>query len=270
MPRVAVVGNLARDVVDGGAVTAGGCPAFAGEAFRRLDARGQIVTRCAEDDRRVLAPAVGAPSADVVFLGARATSGFALDYAGEERAMRVTAIGEQWRPEDAAALADDVTWVHAAPLVRGDFPAETLAALARGRSLSLDAQGLVRADTLGPLELDARFDPRALEHVSVLKLSEEEARVLGGGRFGGDDARRTGVPEVVLTRGAGGATVFADGAATDIPAAGRVAGVQTTGAGDVFAVAYAIRRADGADPVAAAARAAAVVADVLRERATGP
>ena len=79
-------------------------------------------------------------------------------------------------------------WVHVAPLLRSDFPAETLAALARGRRLSFDGQGLVRASEPGPLRLDADFDPAMLEHVQILKLAEEEAEVVGASR----QARRSG------------------------------------------------------------------------------
>jgi len=250
--RVAVVGNAARDVVDGGAPTPGGCPSFAAEVFRRLGRDGQIVTRFAEADARLF-EALGR----FTVLPAAVTSGFAIDYAGEEREMAVTAIGETWRQQDAAALEPDVGWVHVAPLLRSDFPAETLAALAVGRRLSLDAQGLVRRPRVGPLETDAAYDPAVLEHVTALKLSEEEARIV--------DPGRVGVPEVILTLGSRGAIVFAGGHQTEV-AADAVEGVQTTGAGDVLMVAYAVARVGGLDPVAAARAASGLVAEMLAER----
>jgi len=251
--RVAVVGNAARDVVDCGAPTAGGCPSFAAEAFRRLGRDGQIITRFAPADAGLFEALAG-----ITALPAATTSGFAIDYVGgEEREMAVTAIGETWRPEDAAALAPDVEWVHVAPLLRSDFPAGTLAALAAGRRLSLDAQGLVRRPRLGRLEADAAYDPAVLEHVTALKLSEEEARIV--------DPGRVGVPEVVLTLGSRGAIVLAGGHRTEVEAQ-AVEGIQTTGAGDVFMVAYAVARVDGLDPVAAARSASRLVAEVLSER----
>jgi hypothetical protein len=78
MARVAVVGNVSRDVVDGGSPTPGGCPEFAAAALRRLGHEGQIVTRFAPADARLfedLGPGV-------TVLSAASTSGFALDYAG--------------------------------------------------------------------------------------------------------------------------------------------------------------------------------------------
>src|SRR5262249_19347318 len=161
----------------------GGCPSFAGETFRRIGEQGQIVTRFAERDRALFEPLLGTLETPVTLLAAETTSGFSLDYVGEERLMGVTGIGETWVPGDAAALAPDVSWVHVAPLLRSDFPPETLAALADGRRLSLDGQGLVRAPRIGPLTSDAAFDRAVLTSVTTLKLSEEEARMVAGGAF---------------------------------------------------------------------------------------
>lgn len=262
MPRVAVVGNVARDIVDGGAPTPGGGPTFAAESFRRLGEPGQIVTRYAEVDGALFAHGL----AGATLLPATRTSGFELDYAGDERAMRVTAIGERWSPGDAAALEPGVEWVHVAPLLRDEFPGATLGALAHGRRLSLDGQGLVRVSGLGELREDAAFDPAALEHVTALKLSEHEAAIVGGGRFDLAAAERLGVPEVLLTLGSRGVVVFADGEDTAVPVPRPVADVPLTGAGDAFMVAYAVARLDGREPVDAARTAVAFVCDLLARR----
>ena len=266
MPRVAVVGNLARDVVDGGSPTPGGGPRFAADAFRRLGRGGQIVTRFHEEDEALFRPVLAEPGAMVTVLGAATTSGFSLDYAGEEREMSVTAVGETWRPEDAHALDPDVRWVHVAPLLRSDFPPETLAALADGRRLSLDGQGLVRVPRVGRLEIDAAYDPAVLAHVTTVKLAEEEARIVAGGPFDRAAAARLGVHEVLLTLGSHGAVVFSADGETFVSAAWPVLGVQTTGAGDAFMVGYASARADGADPVEAAHSTSLLVAEMLEER----
>src|SRR5204863_8120307 len=96
-------------------------------------------------------------------------------------------------------------------------------------------QGLVRARERGPLRLDAEFDPAVLEHVSILKLAEEEAQVLLG-EVDEASVRRLGVPEVLVTYGSRGSVVFADGRADEI-AASPVAR-DPTGSGDAFAVSY--------------------------------
>ena len=261
MARVAVVGNLSRDVVDGGEPTPGGGAFFAADALRRLGADGQIVARFAERDRTLF----HALAESATFLPAETTTGFTMDYDGEERAMGVTARGATWTPEDAAQLEPNITWVHVAPLLRSDFPPATLEALALGRRLSLDGQGLVRAPRIGPLTTDADYVPAVLSHVTALKLSEEEARVVAGGPFDATAATALGVPEVLLTLGSRGAIVFAEGGETLVPSR-PVAGVQTTGAGDTFMVAYAIARSAGQDPVAAAERGCALVTETLEAR----
>jgi sugar/nucleoside kinase (ribokinase family) len=264
MPRIAVVGNVSRDVVDGGAPSPGGGPTFAAEAFRRLGEEGQIVTRYAGEDAALFA---GLGPATV--LPAGTTSGFAIDHDGEARAMRVTAEGSRWSPDDAAAVAADAEWVHVAPLLRGEFAPETLAALASGRRLSLDGQGLVRVAAMGPLREDAGFDRAVLDHVTVLKLSEHEAGVVAGGRFDLEAAARLGVPEVLLTLGSRGAVVFANGRATPVEPARHV-DVHATGAGDTFAIGYAVARLDGAGAVEAARSACELVGAVLTDRLSQP
>ena len=84
--------------------------------------------------------------------------------------------------------------------------------LARDRRLSFDGQGLVRPARTGPLVLDAEYDPEVLRHVSMLKLAEEEARVLVG-EPDAEALASLGVPEILVTFGSEGSLVFADGRA---------------------------------------------------------
>jgi sugar/nucleoside kinase (ribokinase family) len=264
MPRVAVVGNLARDRIGGGAPQPGGCPVFAALALRLLGRDAQILTRCAPSDAELLAAPVR--DLDVTVLSSEHSSGFDHVYENESRATSVTSIGDPWTATDARQLAPDVSWVHVAPLLRSDFPPETLAAFAGGgRTVSLDAQGLVREPRLGPLEQNARFDPTLLEHVSVLKLSEEEARIVAAGSFDASAARALGVPEILVTLGSHGEDVWVDGRPVHVPTA-PVMDVETTGAGDAFMVAYAIARSDGVSAIEAARQASTLVGRTLRER----
>jgi sugar/nucleoside kinase (ribokinase family) len=179
--------------------------------------------------------------------------------------MSIEAIADPWTPAETVAAVGDARWVHVGPLTRADFPAETLAALARGRRILLDGQGLVRAAQTGPLVLDTGYDPDVLRSVSVLKLSSDEAELL----VDGYDERalgRLGVGEVVVTLGSRGCIVFADGVA-ELVRAHAVASADPTGAGDAFAAAYVVARSGGAAPTAAARRAAALVSDLLAGRA---
>ncbi len=258
MPPLALVGNLSRDVVDGASPRIGGGPYYAARAWRVLDTRGTIFTRCGPEDRRAYVRHLTALGLPVVSLEGTATTSFSFHYEGDTRIMTVDRPGDTWTPEDARVIPAG-GWIHAAPLLRSDFPAETLAALARGRKLSFDGQGLVRAAETGPLQLNADFDPAMLEHVQILKLAEEEAEVVGA-----IDA--LGVPEVLVTFGERGSCVYYNGRAVD-DGAWPVA-VDPTGSGDAFSAAYLAGRAQGLAPVAAARQATGVVGALLTGRVT--
>jgi hypothetical protein len=225
--RLGLVGNLSHDRVDGGPPRLGGGVFYGARGLELLGRDVQAVV--GSDETR-----------------------FAFRYEEDRREMAVEAVGPPWPPENVETLGADVRWVHAAPLLRSDFAPETLAALAGARTLSLDGQGLVRIPAVGPLRLAGDFDSRLLEHVSILKLSEEEAEVVGS----------VDVPEVVITRGSRGCTVIVDGSENDVPCR-RLEDVDPTGAGDVFAVGYLAARSDGLEPVAAAEAATALVARFL-------
>jgi sugar/nucleoside kinase (ribokinase family) len=216
----------------------------------RLAGPAALYARCAAEDRDELLPA-GAR-----YVPGRATACFEFSYTGDRREMRVVAAGDVWAPDDLPPL-DGAGWVHVAPLLRSDFPAATIAALAARRRVLLDGQGLVRAATPGPLVLDGEFDREALRHVTALKLAEEEAEVLG-------DPAALGVAEVLVTHGSRGADVYADGRVERV--AGEPVDADPTGSGDVFALAYGSARDSGSAPLDAARQAAAVVTALLRER----
>ncbi len=267
MQRLAVAGNVAVDRIDRGPATPGGCPSFAALALRMLGRQGQILTRYAQKDRELFAALLSDLGVPVTTLAAEETNAFGFRYDGEQRTMTVDAIGQPWTPADAAALDPTVGWVHVAPLLRSDFPAEALAALAgERRVLSYDGQGLVRAPELGPMRLDGKFDRAVLEHISILKLAEDEAVVVAGGTFEARHARELRAPEILVTYGSAGCTLFVAGDGEHVPVAWPVLGVQTTGAGDVFMVGYIAARSDGQEPRPAAELASELVARMLDER----
>ena len=264
MPPLALVGNLSFDIVDGGPPRIGGAPIHCGRALRMLDARATVLARCARADRERFRHGfarLGLPVALRADDGDTTT--FAFTYEGDRRVMRVTRIGAVWAPADVTAVPRGA-WVHVGELLRGDFPAETLAELARGRRVSLDGQGLTRVRSVGPLRLEpAPERTEILRHVSILKLAVEEAEALAGGIEPAALAA-LGPAEVVVTFGSDGSLVVANGRATEVRA--RHVPVDPTGSGDAFAAAYLVSRASGHVPAAAARRATAVVGDMLRQR----
>jgi sugar/nucleoside kinase (ribokinase family) len=262
-PTLAVCGNVAIDVIDGRPPTVGGGPFHCGQALRLLERPSRIVAKCAPSDRPIVVPQLAALGVPLTVVDGDATASFALSYEGETRRTEILALGDAWRPMDIAAL-DGLPWVHVAPLARSDFPAETLAELARGRRVSYDGQGLVRAPEAGLVRLDAAFDRAMLEHISFLKLAEEEGATILPDRS--DEAVfGLGVPEVVLTLGSEGSVVYAGGRVTHVPCH-PIHGVDLTGCGDAYAVGYLAARSDGLAPVASARRATALVALLLSTR----
>lgn len=263
---LAVCGNIAIDVIDGRPPTVGGGPFHCGQALRLLERPSRIIAKCAHADRALLVPPLAALGVPLAVLDAQATSSFALSYDGEARRTDVLAVGDPWRPADLDGINGiaAIGWVHLAPLARSDFPPDTLAALARGRRVSYDGQGLVRAPELGPVRLDPNFDPAVLEHLTVLKLAQEEAITILP-EVAEEAVFALGVPEVVVTLGSRGSIVYADGQATEVPCH-PIFGVDLTGCGDAYAVGYLAARSDGLAPVAAARRATALVALLLSNR----
>ena len=258
MRPLGVIGHLSRDVVAGGAPRIGGGPWHAARALRALRHDAVVFAKCGERPWANQLATLGLPFS--VTLGGK-TTGFSFSYddAGV-RTMSVDVIGEPWRVEELPqALLRRITWLHVAPLLHGDFDADAIEWLARDRFLLFDAQGLVRARKAGKLELDGGLDRALLEHVTILKLAEEEAAALG-------DVRELGVPEVLVTRGGAGSTLITREGSEDVPA--NYVGADPTGAGDAFAAAYIASRAEGHRPHSAARRATALVAALLAGRAT--
>jgi sugar/nucleoside kinase (ribokinase family) len=217
----------------------------------RVPAR--IVARCAETDREELLPPLVELGSPTRYVSGESTSTFSFSYDGDVRTMSIDALGDVWRPDDIPELPS-TRWVHVAPLARGEFPVETIAALAGRRRVSLDGQGLVRVPEVGPLRLDDDFDREILRYIWVLKLADEEAEVLG-------DPAALGVREVIVTHGSRGSTIYHGGKSDHVPA--RPIGTDPTGAGDAFATSYIVGRNAGLSPIGSARRATAVVASML-------
>ncbi len=239
----------------------------AARAYARLGADVAVTAACTTEDRDTLLPELEALGLETTWWPSATTTAFTFHYDGDRRVMRQDAVGESWPPGQALAAAGDAAWVHVGALSRSDFPEETLAALARsGRSLLVDAQGLVRTPALGPLQRDAAIG-ECLRHVTVLKLSRAEAQILAGTTDDADGLRALGVPEIVVTLGSQGSLVVA-GDVTERVAAPPVAGrVDPTGAGDTFSAAYLDARTRGLAPAQALREASAFVAVLLAERA---
>ena len=275
LPDLTLIANVALDRVNQGPWTCGGCPTFAPYAFTHLHSCGVINASCAAEDLGMFRALDAAGSVAFRFKRVTRTTRFDLDYSGEfgeRRSMVLHSIGHAWSEGDIDQLEIDSEWVHLAPLVRSDFSTAAVARLAaRGHRVAYDGQGLVRVPQVGELTLDARYDPELLRHLTVLKLSEDETAVLAAeaGREAVLDTLSV-IPELLFTVGPRGAEIRTNGGVEGHVAPDQViTNVQTTGAGDVFMIAYLIGRHRGLAPTSAGTLAANAAAAMLAERKTG-
>jgi sugar/nucleoside kinase (ribokinase family) len=260
----AALGSLSRDVVAGAPPRPGGGVFYGAWALARLGADAHVAAACAAADREALLLPLEAFGLPVRWYESAATTAYRFHYEGERRIMWQDAVGDPWTPARAVEAAADARWVDVGALVRTDFPPETLAALARdGRTILVDAQGLVRTPALGRLQTDGEIGD-ALRHVTILKLDAEEAATLAGGADP-ERLRALGVPEVLLTLGSRGSYVVTPHVIEHVPAVPVTGVPDPTGAGDTYSVTYLVARARGAEPVEAARAAAESVASFLAD-----
>lgn len=264
---VTVLGNLAIDRIDGAAPSPGGAPSFVGPVLAQAGG-GRIVARAAQADHPLFHEVRDAAGVPFDLVDGPSTAAFGMHYDGDARQMTVDAIGPIWDAENIRAAQITTPWVHVASLLRSDFTPAALAELAlSGVRVAYDGQGLVRVAALGRLRTDAAFDPEILAPVSMLKLADDEAAILtGGAPFDASAAARLGVPEIVVTAGSRGSTIFLLGEVIEIEPPFRVEGVHATGAGDSFTAAYVAARARGESPPDAALLASQLVAELLTVR----
>jgi sugar/nucleoside kinase (ribokinase family) len=259
---IAVLGHLTRDVVAGEAPRPGGAVLYSAQALARIGADASVAAACAAEDRPDLLPALEAFGLPTAWFESTVTTAYSFRYEGDKRIMRQEAVGDPWSREQAIQAAGEAEWIHVGALVRTDFPEDVLAVLAEGgRSLLVDAQGLVRRADLGPLRTDGEVGD-VLRHVQILKLNDEEAETLVGSARP-ESLASLGIPEVILTLGSHGSYVITPTVVEHVSAEAVVGHVDPTGAGDTFSATYLTRRSEGAEPVEAARAATEKVAEFL-------
>ena len=258
-----VVGSISRDVASPEAVDdlPGGVVHHAGLALARLGARTQVLTRVhPRHEDRLLAP-LQSQRVTITALPSHATTTCVNDYTGPVDRHEVVAVSDVIGPDDLPAQCRFADIVQLGPLHRNDISPAVAAAV--GGLTGLDVQGLVRDRTV----YGTRLSPNPglkdfLPHVDILKVSVSELPAVLDGVALEDFSSQHALREVVITRGARGATVCLPGQRFDV-AAKTCSGSFLVGAGDVFFAAYLLSRASGRGPKDAAVDATDIVSEKI-------
>jgi sugar/nucleoside kinase (ribokinase family) len=261
-PTALLVGSLTRDLwADApgpAASSAGGVVHHAGLALARLGLAVRVVTRVAERDRAELTAPLLRAGVTVHALPSRATTTYSNDYSGERDSHVLLACSDPIRLEDVPLDWRRADLVQLGPL----HPSDVAPGVAAGLSarVGLDAQGWVRA--LKGEERHTADVAAMLGNVDVLQVSESDLAEIVRGDSPDSFAAACGAAELIVTRGARGASVWTQGRRFDVPARPvrpRDARAKA-GSGDVFLASYLWQRATGAEPETAARVAAAICA----------
>lgn len=240
-----VVGHVTRDLI-GGRERLGGAAAYAARAASEQGLVVDLVTS-APSDFALLDPLLADPRVRPTILPASEPTTMALTYAGGTRTIHL-----RGRAPDIDVLPESTSPVVYLAPVAGEVPPSLARALAP-RRVVVGLQGWMRR--FGPDGVVLPADPPPLEGVHAVVFSEldhPDAEAIAA-RLARD------LPVVALTRGARGATLYADGVPHAI-APSRAEERDPTGAGDVFGVVLAIGLGAGRPPVVAANEAAFVAA----------
>lgn len=242
-----------RDPTPGGVVT------FAGRVLARLGVRTRVVTRVAAADAAVLEP-LRAAGVQVLALPSSRTTTYANRYGPEgdrhelrERSDPIVSgdVPREW--------LRDAHLVQAGPLHPDDVDPGALAG-APGL-VGVDLQGVRRDPSLGGVQVADSV--RAWCGVAaVVQASAADAPTLFDASSPRAIRSAYGIAELLITRGAQGATLATAAGVAEI-APEPVEGGDPRGAGDTFLAVYLAGRALGGTPVAAAGAAARLTAQAI-------
>jgi 1D-myo-inositol 3-kinase len=244
-----VVGHIVQDVVPDG-YTVGGTATYMSITARNLGRKPGIVTRLAPD---FVLPEV-LHDIEIARVDSEHTTTFHNVYHNGHRQQFLLNVADPIQPEDIPAAWRAAPIVHLGPLAR-ELDAR-FAKLFPNALVGVTPQGWLRQwddpSTRSASGWRVRMRPweeaqDILPHVDVLVLSEEDLN--GNSELMDEYIRSTRI--AVMTQGALGCVVFANGKSQHIPGF-PAREVDPTGAGDVFAGAFLIRLSETNDPFEAA------------------
>ncbi|HOA25703.1 MAG: PfkB family carbohydrate kinase [Aggregatilineales bacterium] len=246
------IGHISKDLTPDG-FRAGGTVTFAALTARALGLRVGVVTSLPRDAGALLSPLSDLP---VVCRSAGAATTFENIYTDAGRQQVLSARAERLTLDDIPTGWRAASIVHLAPVAQEVDPG--LAAHFRGACLCVTPQGWMRQwDGEGRVAYQPWESARdVLPYARAVVISIEDVR-------GDEDAARAVASRAqvgVVTRGAGGCTVFLNGEPHHVPAP-AVEEVDPTGAGDIFATTFFIELCATGDALRAARFATLLASD---------
>lgn len=246
-----VIGHVTRDRLPDGRFTIGGTVAYAARTAQALGCRVGVLTSATDDLN--LSQAFEGISLSCVPSPVMTT--FENRYTSSGRQQTVESVATRLSGSMLPPDWRQATIIHLGPVAQEVAP--TLADQISPAFLGVTPQGWMRRwDEHGQVYPTAWENGKSLlRRADAVVLSEED--VGGDERLLSDWAMQAKV--LVVTRGARGCTVYADGVRTDL-AAWPVVEVDSTGAGDIFAAVFFVLLQRNGDPWEAARRANCVAA----------
>ena len=186
----------------------------------------------------------------------------------ERRTCTCLAAADPFAPECLPDISTKI--IHAAALIRGEIPLQTLVAMSRLGKVGLDIQGFLRVcrESLMVFEKSSEV-VQALKSVTYLKTDAAEAEILTGKTDLAEAAvemAAMGPKEVVISH-TSGLVLFFEGKIDKVPLTPRKLDGRT-GRGDTLFCSYLARRTKGDAPFRALQFAAALVS--LKLETPGP
>ena len=274
---IVTVGHLSIDFITSPARTSakptlGGPPTYVSLAAKKLNADVSIISKVGND----LPPEYlrwlekqGVNISMVKQVTNASTTSYALRY-GEngKRRLVLKNRGPLIKGEDIPCSFKTKA-AHIAPIANEIVYEAVLKLRRQAELVSLDPQGFIRFFKQdGTVHLGKMRDPEVLQHVDVVKASEDEMKAMTGEPDLEKAVRKIcqqGVKTVIVTRGRKGAVLRVNGRTYHIPVSKPNVVVDTTGAGDAFIGGFLAEHVRGKDAVWSACVGSASASFVVEE-----
>ncbi|MFQ5972470.1 MAG: PfkB family carbohydrate kinase, partial [Alphaproteobacteria bacterium] len=226
----------------------GGTAYYASMVYQSLGLRTAAVTCVASEDEQELLSELRTNGTEVFNLPTGTTTVFHNFYAAENpdvRMQSVTSVARTILLTELPSISSRI--YHLGPLTQGDIePSIARHCANSGGLVAVDVQGLIR-DVVDEnvVSRTSRHAWEQLRYVHVLKADIDEILTLTREPNVFEAVKavgRTGVGEVVITKGSRGSTVFGRSRSVSFEAIPPRATVDTTGCGDTYLAAYMASR----------------------------